>query len=35
MAIAPNLDADKDDRLPIKLPMGVLIALTITTFLFI
>jgi hypothetical protein len=35
MAAEPNLVADNDDKLPIKLPIGVLTALTITTFLLI
>ena len=35
MAAEPNLVADNDDKLPMKLPIGVLTALTITTFLLI
>ena len=30
MAIEPNLVAGREDRLPLKLPMGVLTALAIT-----
>ena len=35
MAIAPNFGAGIDDKLPKKLPIGVLTAETITTSLFI
>jgi hypothetical protein len=34
MAVAPNSGADTVDKAPIKLPIGVRAAATITTFLF-